>query len=116
MTSPVIEKKLYRLGQSKFRSRFKLSAKDRKYIQDKGMDTIEQHARDFVMKRLTDHNPLDGKQTPMRGHPVFVAQHATATCCRGCIARWHHIAPDKPLSPKDIDYLVTLIMEWIKRN
>ncbi len=24
----------------------------------------------------------DGKQTPFRGHPVFTAQHATATCCR----------------------------------
>ena len=39
------------------------------------------------------HN--DGKQTPTKGHPVFVAQHATATCCRECIRKWHKIQPGK---------------------
>ena len=40
----------------------------------------------------------DGKQTPMRGHPVFIAQHATATCCRECIRKWHKMQPGKGLS------------------
>lgn len=37
----------------------------------------------------------DGKQTPMRGHPVFIAQHATATCCRECLKKWHNIKKRK---------------------
>ena len=79
-----------RLANSKFRSRFNLSKKEVEYKKEKGIDTIENHARDFVNKRLSSNViPNDGKQTPMRGHPVFIAQHATATCCRGCINKWH---------------------------
>jgi hypothetical protein len=74
-----------RLAASAFRNRFHLSEKDRKYIFDKGMDVIRKHAEDFVAKRLAPENPEnDGKQTPMRGHPVFIAQHASACCCRSC--------------------------------
>jgi len=76
------------LGRSKFRSRFRLSGKEAQYFRDKGMATILQHARDFVMKRLGDAEPAnDGKQTPTRKHPVFVAQHATGTCCRDRLHR-----------------------------
>ena len=41
-----------RLAQSAFRSKFKLSAKDKAYIQEKGVATIRSHAADFVAKRL----------------------------------------------------------------
>lgn len=79
-----------RLSRSKFRSRFRLGMKERQYCLEKGAPVIEQHAADFVAKRLAPALPAnDGKQTPMRGHPVFIAQHATATCCRGCLAKWH---------------------------
>ena len=81
---------LDRLAKSKFRSRFKLRAKELEYIKDKGLDTIHSHACDFIRDRVAPAEPVnDGKQTPMRGHPVFVAQHATATCCRVCIEKWH---------------------------
>lgn len=77
-----------RLNKSKFRSSFKLSSKDIKYIEEKGIYVIYNHAYDFVLNRLSGENILnDGKQTPMKGHPVFVAEHATGTCCRGCISR-----------------------------
>ena len=67
-----------RLSQSAFRSRFHLSKKDKEYIAEKGLATIRKHAEDFVAKRLAPAViPNDGKQTPMRGHPVFIAQHAT---------------------------------------
>ena len=67
-----------RLSQSNFRSRFALKAKDKAYIQEKGWNTIRQHAADFIRKRLAPaFIPNDGQQTPMRGHPVFIAQHAT---------------------------------------
>jgi hypothetical protein len=86
------------LKRSKFRAKFKLTEKDRQYIQDKGIDTIRQHAIDFIKTRIAPQNPKkDGKQTPMRGYPVFVAQHATATCCRSCIQKWHGIKKGKEL-------------------
>ena len=105
------------LSKSKFRSSFSLKDKDFKYIEEKGIDTIRLHAFDFISKRLApDIIPNDGKQTPMRGHPVFIAQHATATCCRGCLYKWHHIEKNKELSEKEERFIVALIMEWINRK
>jgi len=84
-----IEQALDKLERSKFRSSFHLSKKDKEYINQKGMEVIESHARDFVRQKLSAANPLkDGKQTPTSGHPVFKAQHATACCCRGCLNKW----------------------------
>ena len=112
-----IEYKLNSLKKSKFRSSFKLSSKDLKYIEDKGYDTIASHAYDFIRKRLAPkYIANDGKQTPMRGHPVFIAEHATATCCRNCLYKWHHIEKNRELTEQEIDYIVKVIMEWIKRQ
>jgi hypothetical protein len=106
-----------RLSRSKFRSRFKLKPADIEYIGKKGIATIEQHARDFVTDRLAPAEPKnDGKQTPMRGHPVFIAQHATAVCCRKCLQKWHGIARNKPLSNSEIDYIVSVLMDWINNH
>ena len=106
-----------RLSQSAFRSRFHLTAKERAYIEEKGMATIRRHAEDFVSKRLAPAAiPNDGKQTPMRGHPVFLAQHATGCCCRGCLSKWHHIQPGHELSPEEQRYVVAVLMTWIRRQ
>lgn len=106
-----------RLSQSAFRSRFHLTAKERAYIEEKGMATIRRHAEDFVAKRLAPAViPNDGKQTPMRGHPVFLAQHATGCCCRGCLSKWHHIQPGHQLSPEEQRYIVAVLMTWIERQ
>ena len=106
-----------RLSQSAFRSRFHLTAKERAYIEEKGMATIRRHAEDFVSKRLAPAAiPNDGKQTPMRGHPVFLAQHATGCCCRGCLSKWHHIQPGHQLSPEEQRYVVAVLMTWISRQ
>ena len=106
-----------RLGQSEFRSSFSLKSNDRHYVREKGMDVVRGHAQDFIAKRLAPAAPAnDGRQTPMRGHPVFVAQHATATCCRGCLAKWHGIAEGAALSETEQAYLVDVIMEWITRQ
>lgn len=109
-----IEYVLERLSKSKFRSSFKLSKKDLEYINKKGIEVIEEHAHDFINKRIAPAVILnDGKQTPMRGHPVFIAQHATATCCRGCIEKWHGIKKQKELNEDEKNYLVSVIMKWI---
>ncbi len=106
-----------RLSQSTFRSRFHLSQKDRDYISAKGLDTIRQHARDFVAKRLAPAViPNDGKQTPMRGHPVFLAQHATGCCCRGCFSKWHHIPAGRELTKEEQNYAVSVLMAWIEKQ
>lgn len=108
---------LWRLSKSKFRSRFHLNNKDKEYIAQKGLDTIEKHAQDFIKKRLAPAVILnDGKQTPMKGHSVFIAQHATATCCRSCLFKWHHIKMHKELSRQEQEYIVRIIMAWIKRE
>ena len=108
---------LEKLKKSKFRASFQLKEKDRKYIEEKGMDTIRSHARDFVRERLAPAViPNDGKQTPMKGHPVFIAQHATACCCRGCIEKWHHIPAGKVLTADEQAYIVDVLMDWISRE
>ena len=105
------------LSKSKFRSSFKLSKKYKEYVSQKGMDTIKKHAYDFISKRLAPaYIPNDGRQTPMKAHPVFIAQHATATCCRGCLNKWYKIEKDRQLTSEEIDYIVSIIMEWIKRQ
>lgn len=106
-----------KLSKSKFRSKFKLKDKDLEYIRTKGLDAIRSHACDFISKRVAPAEiPNDGKQTPMRGHPVFIAQHATACCCRGCIEKWHHFPKGVQLNANQQEYLVNIIMEWIKRQ
>lgn len=106
-----------RLSRSEFRSRFHLTEKDKEYIHKKGMSVIQSHARDFISKRLAPAIiPNDGKQTPMRGHPVFIAQHATGCCCRKCFMKWHHIPAGRELTAEEQRYAVSVVMEWIKRE
>ena len=108
---------LNKLSKSKFRSSFKLKEKDILYIKDKGLNTIKSHAYDFINKRLAQKTIFnDGTQTPMRGHPVFIAQHATACCCRGCLEKWYHIPKGRLLTKKEIDYVVDIIMKWINNE
>ena len=106
-----------RLRKSKFRSGFHLKEKDRLYLKEKGYDKIKEHAYDFISNRLAPEVILnDGKQTPMRGHPVFIAQHATGTCCRGCLYKWHGIPKGRSLTSSEVDYVVSVIMEFLVRD
>lgn len=106
-----------RLAKSAFRSRFRLTQKDKSYIVVKGMATIRRHAIDFVTKRLAPAViPNDGKQTPLRGHPVFLAQHATGCCCRSCLSKWHHIPAGRQLTEEEQQYIVAVLMTWIERQ
>lgn len=103
------------LAKSGFRQRFKLQDKDRQYLQNKGLPTMAEHARDFIAKRLAPAVIAnDGKQTPYRGHPVFVAQHATACCCRGCLQKWHLIESGRELTATEQDYIVAVLMRWLQ--
>lgn len=108
---------LNKLALSKFRNSFHLKQKDIDYINDKGIETINNHAYDFINTRLSDTSKvIDGKQTPTKGHPVFIAQHATATCCRECLYKWHKIPKNRLLTQSETDYVVGLIMQWINNE
>ena len=108
---------LVRLAKSKFRSRFKLRTKEFEYIRDKGLDTIRSHACDFIRDRVAPAEPInDGKQTPMRGHPVFIAQHACACCCRGCLEKWYHVPQEVELTQDQQRRIVDFLMAWIEKE
>ena len=112
-----IDEALAKLQKSTFRAKFHLTEKDRQYVKDKGMDTVREHAAAFVRRRLAPAViPNDGKQTPMRGHPVFVAQHATACCCRGCLQKWYKVPKNKKLSLVQQQKIVNLLMAWIEKE
>ena len=106
-----------RIEASKFRSRFHLNARDIAYIDEKGLDVIRSHCQDFIATRLAVAHPLnDGAQTPMHGHPVFVAQHACACCCRGCLEKWYHVKKGVALTPLQQEKIVNLLMKWIEKE
>ena len=106
-----------RLGKSKFRSRFGLSAEDRAYVDRVGLETIRRHAEDFVRQKLAPAEPeKDGRQTPMRGHPVFKAMHGSAMCCRSCMEKWWKVPKGRPLSAAQQSKAVDFLMAWIERN
>lgn len=112
-----IDQALDKLQKSGFRAKFRLSEKDKEYIRTKGMDKIKEHAYDFIAKRLAPAViPNDGKQTPMRGHPVFIAQHACACCCRGCLNKWYKIPIGRELTEQQQQKIVNLLMAWIERQ
>ena len=102
MNGEELKKLFNRLDHSKFRSSFHLAKKYKDYCNEKGLDVIEQHARDFISKRIN--------------HPVFIAQHATASCCRGCLYKWYHIKPHTQLNDIQQEMIVQVIMAWIKRE
>jgi hypothetical protein len=102
------------LSRSRFRSKFALGPKELAYLAAHGQLAVMEHARKFVSERLAPAAPRnDGKQTPFRGHPVFVAQHATATCCRSCLAKWHAIDPGRVLTAVEQDHVVSVIAKWL---
>lgn len=105
------------LSGSPFRRRFRLRGRELEYLRQKGLPVILEHAADFIARRLAPAYPAnDGKQTPMRNHPVFVAQHATATCCRGCLQKWHAIPKGRALSEEEQRYILSVLREWLTRQ
>lgn len=103
------------LQKSNFRRSFQLRARDLDYLHSKGLSVVLAHAEDFIAKRLAPAAiPNDGKQTPFRGHPVFVAQHATACCCRGCLEKWHHIPAGRALTEEEKKHVLVTLERWLR--
>nr|WP_205848002.1 DUF4186 domain-containing protein [Anaerohalosphaera lusitana] len=114
---PNLDALFARLASSKFRSRFRLKNRELAYLQQKGLPTIMEHARDFITTRIAPADPPnDGKQTPFRNHPVFIAQHATATCCRSCLQKHHNIPKHTPITPTQQTHILNTIQQWLKKQ
>ena len=112
-----IDLTLQTLARHPFRAKFHLRGRDAATVQLRGMEVIREHAAELLARRVAPAEPAkDGKQTPYRGHPVFVAQHATATCCRTCLQRWHGIPKGRELTADEQAYAVDVICRWIESN
>jgi hypothetical protein len=110
-----IEPVLARIRKDRFRRSFRMGEAELAELHGKGLDVMLEHARGFVDTRLAAARPAnDGKQTPWRGHPVFVAQHATATCCRKCMEKWHGIRRGAELTAEERAYIVRVIGRWLE--
>ena len=106
-----------RLSRSTFRQRIALEGGDRAYLRSRGLDVVLQHAAGFVATRLAPAEPRnDGRQTPWRGHPAFVAQHATACCCRGCLATWHGIPAGRALDAAEQAHVLAALERWLRQQ
>src|SRR3978361_871186 len=102
----MIDERIEAIGRHTLSEKLHLRGRQRALVQLRGMTTIRRHAEELIVKKIGAAEPSkDGKQTPYRGHPVFVAQHATATCCRTCLERWHEIPKGRELSDAERGYV-----------
>lgn len=112
--------KLKCLERNKFRSSFKLAGSDLEKAKElfySDLGKLQKDCIEIIWERLVPMYPKnDGKQTPYTGHPVFTAQHGTATCCRSCLMKWHGIKKGKELEKDEIIYICKLIRIWIRLN
>lgn len=105
------------LSRSSFRRRFRLRGKDLDYLRDKGLPLVMHHAGELIDRRLVPGDlPNDGRQTPFRGHPVFVAQHATACCCRHCLEKWQGIPRGRALTDMERSHVLAVLERWLGKE
>ncbi len=106
-----LKKKLSKDGRLE---KFVLGEPEQEYVTSRGMDILRLHATDFVNKRLAPENPKnDGRQTPTKGHPVFIAQHATGCNDRDSLEQFFGIKKGKELSEAQVSKIVDAILRWI---
>jgi predicted Fe-S protein YdhL (DUF1289 family) len=109
-----IDEAFRRLAKSSFRRRFRLRGRELAYLQTLGLERVMQQAAEFIDRRVAPADPPnDGRQTPWGNHPVFVAQHATATCCRGCLEKVHAVEPGHELTPEERAYVLRVLRRWL---
>jgi uncharacterized heparinase superfamily protein len=95
-----------------------LSQRAINYARRKGKRALRHAAEHQIRKLIGDaEHPREGRQTPRETSPhanaIHYAQHATASCCRRCVAEWHGIVEGRALSEAEISYLTELAMLYI---
>jgi 16S rRNA G966 N2-methylase RsmD len=102
---------------STFRAGIHLTEAERAELKAIGIAGAAGQSRPLLAARLGPAEPPhEGRQTPWHGYPTFPAQHATATCCRACLAKHHEIAAGAPLSDAQLDYLVGCLEHYWQRE
>lgn len=97
--------------------KFSLGEPEQEYVTSRGMDILRLHATDFVNKRLAPANPKnDGRQTPTKGHPVFIAQHATGCNDRDSLEQFFGIKKGRELTEGEVEMVVNVILGWIEEH
>ena len=93
---------------------------DPKAIQNarkRGKNLILDRAKEIITKKIAKipEGYYDYLCTKKEGSEIInYAQHATGTCCRNCLERWHNIPQDIILSEKQVDYCVGLVKLYIE--
>jgi predicted Fe-S protein YdhL (DUF1289 family) len=106
-----------RLARSPFRRKFRLQGRELAHLQTWGLPRVMKEAGELIRKRVAPAEIAnDGRQTPWRNHPVFVAQHATATCCRGCIEKTYEIQKGHALEPEELALVLAAIERWLEQQ
>lgn len=97
--------------------KFTLGEPEQDYVTSRGMEILRLHAADFVNKRLAPANPKnDGRQTPTKGHPVFIAQHACGCNDRDSVAEFFEFEKGRELSDDEVTLIVDVILRWIEEH
>ena len=83
----------------------------------RGLTQIDKEAHTTIRHSIASAKPFrDGSQTPFDGDIVYYAQHATATCCRKCLERWHGIPRGRELTREEISFCVNLMMQYVNKR
>ncbi len=97
--------------------KFVLGEPEQEYVTSRGMEILRLHATDFVNKRLAPANPKnDGRQTPTKGHPVFIAQHACGCNDRSSLEEFFGIEKGRELTEGEVEMIVDVILKWIEEH
>ena len=94
---------------------FSLGASEIEYVTSRGIDILRLHATDFIQKRIAPAEPKnDGHQTPAKGHPVFLAQHACGCNDRDSVEKFFGFNKGVLLKDKEVNLIVDVIVSWLE--
>lgn len=111
-----IQSVLAAVAASEYRRRYTLSTTEKSQLRIAGLAKLMKQAEEIIEKQIAPERPVnDGTQTPKKGHPIHVAQHATATCCRRCLAKWHDIPVGHALTRNESDHVLAVLRGWLEK-
>jgi hypothetical protein len=91
-----------------------LTDHERNYAKRKGRAGMRVAAEKRIRDVVAPAQPfMDGARVKWTGHILNHAQHATACCCRTCIAEWHGIPAGRELTQDEIRYLTDLLCLYV---
>ena len=106
-----------KLSKNKDLSQFKLGDAEIEYVTSRGIEILRLHATDFIQKRIAPADPKnDGHQTPAKGHPVFIAQHACGCHDRDAVEKFFSFKKGKKLNEGEVTLIVNVIIDWIEEQ